>query len=80
MIEDHRTTTHLQFFGLHDCIIVSKAGGAVLTELPVQALVYYESTMHKPEGNSLDNNPAKAIMLQHLGDIGEESCILDQSY
>jgi hypothetical protein len=51
--------------------------GAVLTELPVQALVYYDATMHK--GNSLDNNPAKTIMLRHLGDIEEEGCILDQS-
>ena len=50
---------------------------SVSTELPVQTLVYYDATMHK--GDSLDNNPAKAIMLRHLGDIGEESCILDES-
>ena len=47
--------------------------GTVSTELPV---VYYGTTMHK--GNSSDNNPAKIITLRHLGDIGEESCILDQ--
>ena len=51
--------------------------GSILTELPVQALVYYDATMHK--GDSLDNNPAKAIILRCLGDIGGESCILDQS-
>ena len=47
--------------------------GTVSTELPV---VYYGTTMHK--GNSSDNNTAKTITLRHLGDIGEESCILDQ--
>ena len=44
------TSTHLEFFGF---MVASKAGRGLTTkELPVQALVYYDATMHK--GNSLD--------------------------
>ena len=41
--------------------------GEVLTELPIQALVNYDATMRK--GNSLDNNPAKAVLLRRSCDI-----------
>ena len=71
---NHRTT-HLEFLGLHGCIIVSKAPGGLNTITGSSS-----SILRWPQwagGTHLDSNPAN--MLQHLGDIGEESCILYQS-
>ena len=68
-----------RIFELHGCIIVSKAEGGLnrATGSSSSILRWVVATIHK--GNSLDNIPAKAILLQHLGDIGEENYILDQS-